>query len=100
MAISALGFALLGGAVTLPALAVCGALVGFLVFNRPPARIYLGDGGSYLLGTALALLAATALDGQGRAAWIALPLFVGLPIADTAIASRPPPPERQAVARR
>ncbi len=86
VAISALGFALVGGGATLPALAVCGALLGFLVFNRPPARIYLGDGGSYLLGTALALLAARALEGQGRAAWIALPLFVGAPLADTAIA--------------
>jgi len=86
VAISALGFALLGGEAALPALAVCGALVGFLVFNRPPARIYLGDAGSYLLGTALALLAACALDGQSRAAWIALPLFVALPLADTAIA--------------
>jgi UDP-GlcNAc:undecaprenyl-phosphate/decaprenyl-phosphate GlcNAc-1-phosphate transferase len=84
--VSALGFALVGGDVALPALAVCGALVGFLVYNRPAASIYLGDSGSYLLGTALALLAAFALDGQGSAAWIALPLFVGLPVADTAIA--------------
>ena len=36
------------------------ALAGFLVYNRPPARIYLGDGGSYLLGTALAVLLASA----------------------------------------
>ena len=42
------------------ALAVACALAGFLVYNRPPARIYLGDGGSYLLGTALALLLASA----------------------------------------
>jgi UDP-GlcNAc:undecaprenyl-phosphate GlcNAc-1-phosphate transferase len=40
------------------AVALGAALVGFLVFNRPPARIYLGDGGSYLLGTALAVLLA------------------------------------------
>ncbi|HUI47354.1 MAG TPA: MraY family glycosyltransferase [Acidimicrobiia bacterium] len=85
VAISAIGFALLGAHVALPALALCGALLGFLVYNRPPARIYLGDGGSYLLGTALALLAARALEGQGGAAWIALPLLVGLPLADTAI---------------
>jgi UDP-GlcNAc:undecaprenyl-phosphate GlcNAc-1-phosphate transferase len=83
--ISALGFAVVSGD-AVPALALCGALVGFLFFNRPPARIYLGDSGSYLLGTALALLAASALEGQGSAAWIALPLFVGLPVADTAIA--------------
>jgi len=86
VATSAFAFALLGGAARDPALALGGALCGFLVFNRPPARIYLGDGGSYLIGTALALVAATALDGQGAAAWIALPFLVAVPLADTAIA--------------
>ena len=88
--VSALGFALVGGDTSVPALALCGALLGFLVFNKPTASIYLGDSGSYLLGTALALLAASALgtgsQSQDLAAWIALPLFVGLPVADTAIA--------------
>jgi UDP-GlcNAc:undecaprenyl-phosphate GlcNAc-1-phosphate transferase len=84
--VSALGFALVGGEPSVPALAVCGAVAGFLVYNKPAASIYLGDSGSYLLGTALALLAACALEGQGLSAWIALPLFVGLPVADTAIA--------------
>jgi UDP-GlcNAc:undecaprenyl-phosphate GlcNAc-1-phosphate transferase len=86
VAASAFAFAALGGVVRDPALALGGALVGFLFFNRPPARIYLGDGGSYLIGTALALLAATALDGQGAAAWFALPLLLAIPLADTAIA--------------
>lgn len=57
VAASAIGFAvLLAGSGRIAALSVLGALVGFLLYNRPPARIYLGDGGSYLLGTALALL--------------------------------------------
>jgi UDP-GlcNAc:undecaprenyl-phosphate/decaprenyl-phosphate GlcNAc-1-phosphate transferase len=86
VATSAFAFALLGGVARGPALALGGALVGFLVFNRPPARIYLGDGGSYLIGTALALLAATALGGQDASAWIAIPLLVAVPLADTAIA--------------
>jgi UDP-GlcNAc:undecaprenyl-phosphate/decaprenyl-phosphate GlcNAc-1-phosphate transferase len=86
VAVSAVGFAATGGDAAVPALAVCGALVGFFVFNRPPARIYLGDGGSYLLGTVLALLAARSLSGQSRAAWIALPLLVAVPLADTAVA--------------
>ncbi len=30
--------------------AVAGALGGFLVFNFPPAKIFLGDGGSMLTG--------------------------------------------------
>jgi len=83
---SAIGFALMAEDVRIPAVAVCGALVGFLVFNRPPARIYLGDGGSYLLGTSLALLAARSLGSHSRAAWVAIPLFVALPLADTTIA--------------
>jgi len=36
------------------ALAFCGALMGFLIFNLPPARIFLGDAGSHLLGFVLA----------------------------------------------
>jgi UDP-GlcNAc:undecaprenyl-phosphate/decaprenyl-phosphate GlcNAc-1-phosphate transferase len=46
-------------------LALAGALTGFLVWNRPPARIFLGNGGAYAIGALLAVLAATvaALDG-------------------------------------
>jgi UDP-GlcNAc:undecaprenyl-phosphate GlcNAc-1-phosphate transferase len=39
-------------------LAVAGALVGFLAWNRPPAKVFLGDGGAYALGCLLAVLAA------------------------------------------
>lgn len=38
------------------ALALSGALAAFLVFNWPPARIFMGDGGSLFLGFALASL--------------------------------------------
>jgi len=34
----------------------CGVILGFLVFNFPPASIYLGDGGSHLLGFICAVL--------------------------------------------
>ena len=58
-AVAALAFAvLLRGPGRQLAVALAAALAGFLVFNRPPARVYLGDGGSYLLGTALAVLLA------------------------------------------
>ncbi len=84
---SAVGFAVVGGPARLPALALAGALGGFLVYNRPPARIYLGDSGAYMIGGALALLAGLALDGgRGAAAWVAIPLLVALPVFDTAIA--------------
>lgn len=44
---------------------LAGATAGFLWWNRPPARLYLGDGGAYLLGATLALLAAEAAAGPG-----------------------------------
>lgn len=37
------------------ALAWAGATAGFLLYNRSPARIFLGDAGSYLLGAVVAL---------------------------------------------
>ena len=58
--------ALVGVAVLLPgapagekaiALAAVGALLAFLVFNRHPARVFMGDAGSLGLGYALAAMA-------------------------------------------
>jgi UDP-GlcNAc:undecaprenyl-phosphate GlcNAc-1-phosphate transferase len=85
--VAAVGLAWLGGDAQPYSLALAGALAGFLVFNRPPARIYLGDGGAYLLGTALALaLPLTDPGGSAWALWFAAPLLVGLPLLDTAVA--------------
>jgi phospho-N-acetylmuramoyl-pentapeptide-transferase len=39
------------------AMTLSGALVGFLVFNRHPARIFMGDTGSLAIGYALAAMA-------------------------------------------
>ena len=41
---------------TLFAFTLAGAALGFLVFNLPPARIFMGDSGSLILGYSLALL--------------------------------------------
>lgn len=85
---SVLGFAVvLSGDEALIARAMGAALVGFLVYNRPPARIYLGDGGSYLVGTTLALLVASSwAGGDALGTAIGTSLMVALPLADTAIA--------------
>lgn len=54
---------LMAGAPAMPAadlvlpLATAGACVGFLAWNRPPARIFMGDVGSGFLGCWLAVLA-------------------------------------------
>jgi UDP-GlcNAc:undecaprenyl-phosphate GlcNAc-1-phosphate transferase len=42
--------------------ALVGSGAGFLVYNAPPARIFLGDAGSHLLGFALAALTLQVLD--------------------------------------
>ena len=38
------------------ALTLCGALVAFLVYNRHPARVFMGDTGSLAIGFALAVM--------------------------------------------
>jgi UDP-GlcNAc:undecaprenyl-phosphate GlcNAc-1-phosphate transferase len=48
-----------GHSAALP-LAVAGALVGFVIWNRPPARVFLGDGGAYAVGVLLAASASLA----------------------------------------
>ncbi|MGH9293857.1 MAG: hypothetical protein ACRD0B_00870, partial [Acidimicrobiales bacterium] len=51
VAAAGVGFALLlAGSGRIAGASLVGAVGGFLFFNRPPARLYLGDGGSYLLG--------------------------------------------------
>jgi UDP-GlcNAc:undecaprenyl-phosphate/decaprenyl-phosphate GlcNAc-1-phosphate transferase len=48
-----------------PGLIVLGAIAGFLFVNWPPAKVFLGDGGTYVVG---ALLSVTALAAQQEAA--------------------------------
>jgi len=80
-------FAVLGGAAAPVGLGLSGALLGFLVLNRPPARIYLGDAGAYFVGTTAALLPALCLDSGTRwSIWWVVPLLVAVPVIDTAIA--------------
>jgi UDP-GlcNAc:undecaprenyl-phosphate GlcNAc-1-phosphate transferase len=64
-----------------------GALAGFLCFNFPPARIYMGDGGAYFLGFLIGVsTVVSSQKGTVLAALIA-PLFVlALPLLDTTLA--------------
>ncbi|TVQ23444.1 MAG: undecaprenyl/decaprenyl-phosphate alpha-N-acetylglucosaminyl 1-phosphate transferase [Spirochaetaceae bacterium] len=70
-AIAALAFAAIAvivgqSLVALVALGLVGALVGFLLYNSPPARIFMGDSGAYVLGFALAVLPLMTRDASGR----------------------------------
>jgi UDP-GlcNAc:undecaprenyl-phosphate GlcNAc-1-phosphate transferase len=67
--------------------ALAAALAGFLVFNRPPARIYLGDAGAYLIGTAMAALLSGAWHPDRRTAvGVGALLFVAVPVTDMCVA--------------
>ena len=69
------------------AASVCGALIAFLRYNFPPARIYLGDGGAYFLGFVIGSLAMVNSQKGTVAAALIAPLFpLALPIVDTTLA--------------
>jgi UDP-GlcNAc:undecaprenyl-phosphate GlcNAc-1-phosphate transferase len=65
-------------------LAMMGALAGFLFHNFHPARIFLGDCGSMVLGFCLATASVMCAGGGARFVGLALPaLALALPIFDT-----------------
>ncbi len=68
-------------------LLIVGSLVGFLWHNRPPARLFMGDAGSYLVGYLLAMATLTGTFAGGNMRWYAIlgPLCVlAVPLYDTA----------------
>jgi UDP-GlcNAc:undecaprenyl-phosphate GlcNAc-1-phosphate transferase len=62
-----------------------GAILGFLLYNWYPAKIYLGDGGAYSFGYMLAVsgLLAPVQKASTSIALLVPVLAVGLPIFDT-----------------
>ena len=63
-------------------LALCGAMIGFAYFNRPAAKLFLGDVGSLPIGLLLGWLLVALAGSGGRAAAILLPLYY---LADSTI---------------
>lgn len=74
----------LDGPWTLVALGLCAACIGFLPFNFPRARIFLGDVGSGALGFSLAVLLLVAASRSGPPQWLLLALLPAVFIVDTA----------------
>jgi UDP-GlcNAc:undecaprenyl-phosphate GlcNAc-1-phosphate transferase len=74
-------------ATALLASAVAGGAMGFLPYNVHPARIFLGDSGSFLLGYLLAIISMQGL--QERSTWstlIVLFFLFSVPLLDTTLA--------------
>ena len=94
-AILAIAYAVLPGSTRNPfasgiAFSVAGACAGFLVYNFPPAKVFLGDSGSTTLGFIIAFLA---LDfWRSQPADVTVPIFLfplllcALPLLDAALA--------------
>ncbi len=68
-------------------LGMCGAILGFLFHNFPPAKVYMGDSGAYLIGYVIAAISLINSEkGTVLAALIAPVLALALPICDVAFA--------------
>jgi len=69
-------------------LVLAGASLGFLWWNRNPARIYLGDSGALFIGFVLAIsLLQFEPNVESRVASALIPIFIlALPIIDTSVA--------------
>lgn len=72
------------------AFALAGSLLGFLIFNFPPARIFMGDSGSMTIGLILSVLAIKLLGMESEPKnleYVSKPIFVlaclGYPLVDT-----------------
>jgi UDP-GlcNAc:undecaprenyl-phosphate GlcNAc-1-phosphate transferase len=69
------------------ALGMVGSIFGFLFHNFPPAKVYMGDSGAYLIGFVIAALSLLNSEkGTVLAALIAPVLALALPIADVVFA--------------
>jgi len=59
-----------------------GAVLGFLIFNFPPAKIFMGDSGAYFLGFILAVSAAIFSKPYNFSSIFGPIFIIGLPIFD------------------
>lgn len=81
------GLALGNITVLVPTVALAGALLGFLHYNFPKARLFLGDSGSMSVGFLLAVMSLHAATNRYGAVLVVVPLLaVFVPLMDGALA--------------
>lgn len=72
---------------TIAMMVVAGSALGFLPYNFNPAKIFMGDGGSQLLGFAIAAISIMGAVKSATLVVVMIPaLVLGLPIFDTLMA--------------
>jgi UDP-GlcNAc:undecaprenyl-phosphate GlcNAc-1-phosphate transferase len=87
--ISTVAAALFLGNPTVPiyTIALVGALIGFLRYNWPSARLLMGDSGSLVVGFLLAVFSVKAATDQRHLTYGLVPIFaLAYPLLDTGIA--------------
>lgn len=65
----------------LPAI-VFGGVIAFLIFNLPPAKIFMGDSGAYMLGLLLVAMASPFIKQLDIVSMVGVTLIIGMPIVD------------------
>ncbi|MDA3793290.1 MAG: MraY family glycosyltransferase [Elusimicrobia bacterium] len=64
-------------------LVLCGSSLGFLKYNFPPGKIFLGDSGSLLLGFLAGIITITGILKTAAALTLIIPIIIfGVPIGD------------------
>ncbi|MDR0501152.1 MAG: glycosyltransferase [Coriobacteriales bacterium] len=72
-----------GGDAAIVAIAIAGSCLGFLYYNRAPARIFMGDSGSLTLGMALGMVSLFGVVRTPALISLLAPLVIaGLPLLD------------------
>ena len=72
---------------TIAMMVIAGAALGFLPYNFNPAKIFMGDGGSQLLGFSIAAVSVLGAVKSATIVVVIIPaLVLGLPIFDTFMA--------------
>jgi UDP-GlcNAc:undecaprenyl-phosphate/decaprenyl-phosphate GlcNAc-1-phosphate transferase len=90
-AVSAFSFAGMGllngqGVIAVSAAALAGAAAGFLAHNRHPAKVFMGDAGSLMIGFLLALIGIKLqFDNLVKITFFVPVVVLGLPIFDTTL---------------
>ena len=70
------------------AITTAGATLGFLIWNKQPAKIYMGDAGALFLGVVISVLTIR-VNPDIQPSWISLalmPILLAVPILDTTVA--------------
>lgn len=86
LGLAALGAVYGSAATVLVSAAAAGGLVGFLRFNLPPATVYMGNGGSLLVGMIVAVLTLDAAPAGESFPVMPLLALLVLPLLDTSAA--------------